>query len=396
MRTYSVEHTLGALLELRDYQRLDKRVGFLVQSRGWSHIVWALRTCRESEAIVPGWDTHLREGILREGMIELLGLHDFVGLDVDFLEEFADLEADSLSILRKQSRVQAIELLREQVRKNNTFHLDVEPMKLDDLVVLVPHILEARIKEVQDLGRSPDLYEVYSTYYGFQFLTTGVNIKSAGVPVDIREDLLDILGDLGGIEVLQAKQVKFSSLAFRNCSPHLTVLLWNMLRLANGGMKAKSKALEVLGELGDSRAIDLIHSYVEWYKSGARRSKEYRLVEECLLCLGRIGNPHSFEIIRNIPTEIGNMALGGIRHPIVRQVFVNKTERSLGHSRLLTERSFGLYEHRMARLIQALSNTRSREWLVFYEMIKQKYRSGVVRDAIEQAAKNVHPPFDFD
>lgn len=383
MIAYQTEHILGALLELRDIERLEKKVSLLIRSRGWSHVIDVLQICKESEAIVPGWDTPLREGILREGMIELLLLESFVGLDVDFLEAFSDLEADDIDDLRKQVHKRAFKLLGAQVRKGNTFFIDIEGMKDKEFAVLVPDILNSRIREVQDLGSKPDLYEVYSTYYGFQVLTSGVNIKYAGVPVELRENLQSILSDLGGVDALSAKQLKFSLLAFRKCSPHLTVLLWNMLRLSNGGMKAKSKALEALGELADSRAIGLLHMYVKTHESAYHRSKEYRLVEECLLCLGRIGNHHSFEILRDIPTEIGNIALGGIRHPIAQKVFENETNRSLG-----------LYSRQMVQLLKALSNTRSRHWLSFYEAIRQKYRSGGVHEAIDHAERNVHPPFD--
>ncbi|MCK4567184.1 MAG: hypothetical protein KAU48_07735, partial [Candidatus Thorarchaeota archaeon] len=305
MIKYQTEHILGALLEIRDIERLEKKASLLIRSRGWSHVVDALQRCKNSEAIVPGWDTPLREGILREGMIELLHLESFVGLDVDFLEAFSDIAADDIDDLRTQVHKRAFMLLGEQVRKGNTFFIDIEGMKDNEFAVLVPDILNSRIREVQDLGGKPDLYEVYSTYYGFQVLTSGVNIQYAGVPVELRENLLSVLGDLGGVDALSAKQLKFSPLAFRKCSPHLTVLLWNMLRLSNGGVKAKSKALEDLGELADSRAIGQLHRYVEIHESAYRKSKEYRLVEECLLCLGRIGSHHSFEIVRSIPTEIG-------------------------------------------------------------------------------------------
>jgi len=225
----------------------------------------------------------------------------------------------------------------------------------------------------------------YSTCYGFQVLTSGVSIQYAGVPVELRENLLSVLGDLGGVDALYAKQLKFSPLAFRKCSPHLTVLLWNMLRLSNGGVKAKSKALEVLGELADSRAIGKLHRYVEIHKSAYHRSKEYRLVEECFLCLSRIGSHHSFEIVRGIPTEIGNIALGGIRHPTVQKVFEQETNRSLR-----------FHPHKMVQLLKALSNTRSRHWLSFYEVKRQKYRPGVVNEAIDHAERNVHPSFDME
>ena len=383
MIAYQTEHILGALLELRDIERLEKKVSLFIRSRGWSHVIDALQRCKESEAIVPGWDTPLREGILREGMIELLQLEAFVGLDVDFLEVFSDLEADDIDDLRKQVHKRAFKLLGEQVRKGNTFFIDIEGMKDNEFAVLVPDILNSRIREVQDLGSKPDLYEVYSTYYGFQVLTSGVNIQYAGVPVELRENLLSVLGDLGGVDALSAKQLKFSPLAFRKCSPHLTVLLWNMLRLSNGGVKAKSKALVILGELGDTRAIDLIHSYVEEHRVSRGRTKERLLLDECLLCLGRIGSPRSFELVRGMRRDVGKIALGGIRHPEVRQVFEKYPFRYMSRADLIQQ-------------ITAFGKTRSREWLPMYESKKQTERAPSVLQAIEHAERNVHPPFDME
>jgi hypothetical protein len=381
MGVYPVEQILGALLEMRDNERCEKKVSLLIRNLGWPSVVKSLRKCRESEAIIPGWDTHLREGILREGLIFLLHLEHFVGLDVDFLEAFVDLEVEDIDDLRKQVRPIAVELMKEQIRSRNTFFMDVDSMKEEDLVVFVPDILNARMKEVQDLGPKPDLYEVYSTYYGFQILTTRVNHQQAGVPDELRDSLLMVLGEVGEVSTLRAKQLKFSSLAFRNCSPHLTVLLWNMLRFSNGGKKAKVKALEVLGELGDSRAIDLMHSYVEVQRSSHGRTTGSRLLDECLLCLGRIGHPQSFELLREVIPPAGLIALGGIRHPEVQSIFRNYQVR---------------YVHRQDRiqLVTAFGKTRSRDWLSLYESTKQAERAASVRQAIEHAEKNVHPPLD--
>ncbi|MHA1613766.1 MAG: hypothetical protein ACTSYJ_02910 [Candidatus Thorarchaeota archaeon] len=383
MRGFELEHILGALLELRDTERFEKKVTLLIKSRGWSHVTDALQRCRDSDAIVPGWDTHLREGILREGLITLLHLEAFEGLDVDFLEAFSNIEVEDIHSLRIQVRVRAIELLREQVQRGNTFFMDVESMKNDDLVVFVPDIIDSRTIEIQNLSRKPDLYDVYSTYYGFQVLTAKVHIQGAGIPSNIHEKLYEILNELGGIEVLKSKQLKFSPHAFRNCSSHLNVLLFNMLRLANGGAKAKLKSLEVLGELGDSRAINLIHSYFEnhWYSD--QRMIGHQLFEKCLLCLGRIGSPHSFDLMRKTASGefslVASIALAGIRHPEVIQALDN----------LFRNARISILYH-----LNILSKTRSRYWLSTYEALKQVHRSNIIIQAIEYAERNVHPPFD--
>jgi len=152
-----------------------------------------------------------------------------------------------------------------------------------------------------------------------------------------------------------------------------------MLRLANGGVKAKKKALEVLGELGDSRAIDLIHSYLsEIPDTPAIR---YRLVDECLTCLGSIGNPRSFLVVRDQPEHSGLIALGGIRHPEV-QVFLERY------------RNTSLRTPRLVRVIEAVGRTRSRDWFSFYEWLRQLSSPHSVLKAMEHAERNVHPEFE--
>jgi len=42
MRGFELEHILGALLELRDTERFEKKVTLLIKSRGWSHVTDAL------------------------------------------------------------------------------------------------------------------------------------------------------------------------------------------------------------------------------------------------------------------------------------------------------------------------------------------------------------------
>lgn len=383
MREYQIEHILGALLELRAIERFRKKVLSHIETHGWPYVVDALKRCRASEVIVPGWDTHLREGILREGMINLLRFEDIPFLDVDFLDAFSDLEAKNLADLRYQARTHSFELLREQISRGNTFFMDVESMKKDEFLPIIPEIIHARTKEIQQLSPKPDLYEVYSTYYGFQVLITGVNFQQTGIPVDIQESLLGILSDVGEVESLERKQLKFSPLAFRNCTPHLAILLWNMLRFANGGWKAKSTALKVLGELGDSRALDMIHTYIDYQSASQRRVRGSLFIDECNLCLGRIGNPRSFEYLRSMRTDSERIALGGLRHPSVEKLFQNILHISYRRSTMLT-------------LIQALGKTRSRNWLSFYMSKKQREKAPSVLQALEHAERNVHPHFDFE
>ncbi|MHA2044840.1 MAG: hypothetical protein ACW99G_08595 [Candidatus Thorarchaeota archaeon] len=127
-----------------------------------------------------------------------------------------------------------MELLNAQVKRGNTFFIDIKGWEANEFAVLVPDVIESRIREVERLGSNPHLYEIYSTYYGFSLMTTDVDIEQAGVPATLKEDLLGILREVGGVTEFSGKQLKFSPLAFRKCSPQQTALLWNMLRLTRG------------------------------------------------------------------------------------------------------------------------------------------------------------------
>ncbi len=378
---YQPEHIIGAMLELRDNQRIEKIVSKYIEKKSWSYVIELLQKGRELEIIVQGWDIPLRKGVLRDGMIELLHLHDFMGLDVDFVNTFADLEVKSLDDLRKQSREKAKDLLGEQVKRGLTFFMDLKAMSDTELSILVPDALEARSREVKRLGERPHLYEVYSTYYGFTVLTSKMSSDQTGVPDDIRENLLLLFGEMGGVNDITSKQLKFSPLAFRKCSPDLMILLWNILRLSLGGRKYKINALNKLAELGDSRALHSLHSMVLQPLSS-------------LDCIGTIGHPSSYDYVERLGIvsrlDIPNKrqipiyeVLGSIRHPAI----VQKIQEQMDNLSLLSN------PRTILPIITTAANTRLREWIPYYEEMREK-RSKIVKRAAEKALSNVHPPFE--
>jgi hypothetical protein len=114
-----------------------------------------------------------------------------------------------------------MKLAKEQVKLGLTFFMDLEVMKENNLAILVPDALEVRIREIERLGEHPHLYEIYPTYYDFVLLTEGSNrVRDAGVPEDVTDTLLVVLGEMGEVTGVKSKQLKFS--------PDLIVVLWNM------------------------------------------------------------------------------------------------------------------------------------------------------------------------
>ena len=277
----------ASLMELRDYAALPDSVQNFLRKESWAEFIKEMQAIKAQDSIREGWDLPLRPGVLREGMARLLHLEDITGLDVDFLRAFADLKGNSLQELAQQARPLAINHLRNQVEKGNTFFMDTELMKESDQAVIVPNIIEARTKEIETLGQSPSLADVYSTYYGFSVLTSGgLAHDRGGIAEGTRERLMSILGSLGDVSEIPSKQLKFSYLSFRSCSSHLKVLLWNLLRMCVGGDKAQRAGVDILGELGDTRATELMHLRLDEASSDAIRRYIVR-------ALGRIGAPES-------------------------------------------------------------------------------------------------------
>jgi hypothetical protein len=384
---YEPEHILGSMMELRNYSILTEKVIKYTEENGWSYVVDALERCRTSEAIVPGWKLKLRPGILRDGMINILGLQAFIGLDVDFLDTFSNIKSNDATEVRKKALEIAHKLLREQVKRGNTFFMDVEKMKENKFAFYVSDIINSRTREIEQLDSKPTLFDVYSTYYGFQLLTS--DLTEDGVSTTIKDQLIGILGNIGGVREIKGEQLKLSSHAFRKSSPQQKVLLWNMLRLAMSGIEYKRKALEKLGYLGDSRAIDLLHRYVDGISVHLMD-----FFDDCLRCLGWIGDPRSFERVHKFHTSnkvSGLNVMAGI-----------KGEKTLLYFKTLVEKQHTLSLVLREYLMRALATTRQRMWIPVYEeflefLKTQQDKPHLKKQALESIAwalRNVHPPYD--
>jgi hypothetical protein len=315
---------LGSIMELRDYTKLEGRIRDLLHTDSWPHILEELGRASQEREIVRGWGIPLRPGILRDSIVALLGIQDMPGLDVDFLKSFKELDERHIEDLRLAARHLAINLMRSQIAAGSTFFMDTELMKENDQAVLVPGVIESRTNEIEALEPNPPLSDVYSTYYGFTVLTSGGLVRDrGGITENTHEKLMTILGDIGNVKEIPSKQLKFSYLSFRTCSSHMKVLLWNLLRTCVGGDKGQRAGLEVLGELGDSRACELLHLRLDEAKSdGVKR--------HLVAALGRIGHPSSLPRLRSLMSsrsyyysklqQDSTIAVGGIRSPEVRNL----------------------------------------------------------------------------
>lgn len=336
-------YRIGHHLEMRQYTSLQEEANTIIKQESWPRFLELLREQLDAEVLDTGWDIPLAHGKVRDGMKVILNLEDLPELDIDFLKAFEDLEGGNLDQIRPKARERAVDLLRDQIAKGNTFFIDAESLKETELTVLIPHILEARTREIQVLEPDPPLSEVYSTYYGFSILTTGgVTSSLAGIIPEVRDQLVAIMNEIGDVENISTSQLKFSYLSFRQCTSHLKLVLWNLLKMSIGGQKSQRDGIRVLGELADSRALNLMHLRLENAKNASTR-------RHLVSSITQIGSPASFEIIKKIVdnerySKDTLEALGCIRHQSVQTYLAS-------------------YRHDGSSLFRAMGNTRSTYWI---------------------------------
>ncbi|RDE15698.1 MAG: hypothetical protein C4K47_02515 [Candidatus Thorarchaeota archaeon] len=194
-----------------------------------------------------------RWGILRSILFEVLCIADLQGLDrdpVDIINRVGKLEGRPIS---SSARPFAIELLREQVARYNTFFLDIDALQKSLGAVLVPQIIEARLAEVKHMCRGRvSSSALISTYYGFTFATSAVRQEewSAGLHSFLGE--LGILGD--DISCTMEYDFDPELVSFSNASDQTAELLKTILVLTGPNSGKRAEAAERLGCIADPRS----------------------------------------------------------------------------------------------------------------------------------------------
>ncbi len=311
------EEYLIRLIELRKYSELLQHVSELIEEGQWSHFIADLSELQLEEAKICGWDMPLRYGVVRDAMIEILNLHHLNGIDGGLCDHFADLRSDSIYSLRDEAQALAIEILKNQIRKGNTFFLNVDELSTTECSVLIPDIVRIRQRQIESLSSEPTFGEICSTYYGFTILTSGgVKEDSSRASNESLAMIKEIAAKLGQIIEMNSKQIRWSPRLFGRLSDYTKKLLWNLLSLCIGGYHSQVKAANYLGNIGDSRALDLLHERLE----GTENSSISRAI---IQAIGKMGHPASYEILKPFLTKTSpyrtNLeqiikAIGGVRH----------------------------------------------------------------------------------
>ncbi|MFW9803881.1 MAG: HEAT repeat domain-containing protein [Candidatus Thorarchaeota archaeon] len=306
---------LALSIMMRDYVRVERLVDMKTQEIGWTKTAKHLARLRNCETVPGNSLFPIRKGTFRDSMIRVLGLESISGIDTDLLIGFREINASNLNELRREIMELSLDILRNQIRQRNTFFLDTDAMSTSPYAILVADLLESRCAEISDLASKPSLWEVFSTYYGFVVITAGsVENGFAGASKEAIEGIENLSQQFGDQVKIPARLIKQSKAAFSNCSHYTKKLLWSLLRVAASGYDKRSTAVRELGNLGDERALTLLHSRLE--------SNSGWVMPPLIEAVGKIGDPSSLELLRKLldgryTKKNAILALGGIRHPSV-------------------------------------------------------------------------------
>ena len=301
-------------IELRDYAELEKLAKEVVSDMGWKGFLEILFKSQELRQTIPGWNISVRKGTLRDAMIHLLKLEIIIGLDCDYIHNFEQIESHNLNDVRTQTFPIIIDLLREQIKRRNTFFLDTDAFSTTPYAVFVKDIINARTTEIEELPSKPSLRQVYSTYYGFMILSSGrISSRHAGAAEEGVKCIENLAAQFGKETKLNARIFQPSRKAFTHCTSETKELLWTILRMFNGGWDTRSSASKKLGELGDSRATDFIIMNLQ-------NTTNHYLKPALLKSLGTLGDPKGLDSVLECLNDsrlrkTAILSLGGIRHP---------------------------------------------------------------------------------
>jgi len=362
--TTSIFHSI----ELRNYDKLEVLAREVISDMGWDGFLRILSLSQIRGMTIPEWNIPSRKGPLRDALVRLLGLELLIGLDCDFISSFNQIKSDNLTDVRNEAFPIVIDLLRDQVECRNTFFLDTDAFSTTPYAVFVKDIISARTAEIEELPSKPSLREVYATYYGFTILTSGrTSSYRAGATEKGIKCIEDLATQFGKQTKLKARIFQPSRKAFVNCTNETKELLWNILRMFNGGWDTRSNAVKKLGGIGDSRATDSIISNLQ------NTTNDY-FKPALLKALGAIGDPKGFESVLSCLNNsrlhrTAILSLGGIRHPNALERLIQiKNSNNRGD---------------MVSIITALGTTRSKRALEILSSFLNSRNGRIVQKSVE-------------
>lgn len=300
------------------------------------------------------------QGKSRDALVSLLELEAVGGTDSDVFKVFSDLEGTTLHQIRAHAIERSMEILKQQIENRHTYFLNIEEMAETPYAILVKDIIDARKRELVELGSNPSRIEVLGTFYGFMIL-----IIDGSHPQDItthqqnpyryyysrhRRTWLDtnisdsaanaikkLTGDFA-VEVDMDKTYRTlgSSRIFKSrCTRNTAEILANAVRLSLYMVPGnRSSAAAALGRTEDVRVLPFLHHRIRTEQSAEVRK---RIAE----ALGKVSYVDSLDILkeqvsyprRGLSKEQDAIisAIGGIFSPKSKEILF-KIIKSSGNS----------------------------------------------------------------
>ncbi len=291
----------------------------------------------------------------RDAVVSLLELEAVGGTDTLLFKKLSDLEGASLQQAQANAVERVIDILREQIENRHTYFLDLEAMVETPYIILAKEILDARQRELAELGNRPSRIDVLGTFYGFMILMTDGS-RTLGDPTGqqgryryrywgrrtwLDEKITDSAADaVRGITREFAEEVEMdksyrtlgSSRVFKSrCTPITARILANAVRIALYKAPGnRGSAAAALGATEDSRALPFLHHALDVEKN---RRVRMRIVK----ALGKVGHGDSLPILRdNVKISRRNItkydravigAIGGICSEKAEAVLIDIIEK---------------------------------------------------------------------
>lgn len=329
---------ISELVQRRMYSELEEQTKEYIETGDWRRLLDDIDYDRRSHA----------GGKARDALVNLLQLETVGGTDSDIFREFKNLEGTTLPQIRAQARDKAIEILRTQISGKHTYFLDVDAMALTPYAILVKDVIEARKRELEQLGPNPSRIDVLGTFYGFSILmiegstymesqisTYGYRYRRRRTWLD--ESLTDsavnaikqLTGELAeSVDMDKTYKTLGSSRIFKDrCTKKTADILANAVRLSFYKRPGnRSSAAYQLGRTEDSRTLPFLN-----HRLGIEENSRVRM--SIVEALGYVGHASSIDLLKERAklserryvtkeSEVAVEAIGRIYSPTCRETLV--------------------------------------------------------------------------
>lgn len=231
----SLDELLADLIANDSYIELELHVDKLIQRYGYSRTQKRLLQIIEKRNAWK-WSLHSRDhkefipvGKVRDMFLRLFGLGCVYGIESgNCITALGNrIKANSLQDLRNKIIPRAKKKLENQIKRGNTFFLDIEDMILTPFAYLIDDILCTRREQLEGLPSSVSLSTAVGTYYGFKILTR--NQVDFRVPdkKPFEELCAEFDNDLG----VKGKRFSYTETMWDYCSHEVRSILLNLLRV---------------------------------------------------------------------------------------------------------------------------------------------------------------------